>query len=85
MADKGDTNDICEGADWVELFNKNSASAANLAGLVLADDKGHGHEDAFELGQAAYGCPTDIPAGGYLVCCPLLSVVHGRGDTFLFA
>ena len=66
VADKGDDTDICAGEDWIELFNPTANNEA-LTGIVLVDDKGHGHTDRLVLGAA--GCPQILNAGKYMVLC----------------
>ena len=76
VAATGDPADpLCGGEDWIELWNP-SAAATSLTDMVLADDKGHGHEDRLVLGNTTRDptnkkdpCPTSLGAGQYLVFC----------------
>ena len=60
VADKG-AADACSGEEWIELHN-NGDAAAELAGLILHDDKGAADEDALALGGS-------LGAGEYLLLC----------------
>jgi hypothetical protein len=60
VADKGTTG-MCDGNDWVELYNGGNTAVA-IAGYVLYDDKGPTHSGALVFGEG-----VDISAGGYLV------------------
>ena len=66
VADKGNANDACNDADYVELFNPTS-SAISLVNLVISDDNGHGNSDRLVLGAA--GCPQSLPANTYMFFC----------------
>jgi hypothetical protein len=66
VADKGDPDDRCAGADWVELRNPTPGELP-LEGLVLSDDKGPSDADALILGAA--GCPLALSAGELLLLC----------------
>ena len=66
VADKGDPDDRCAGADWVELRNPTPGQLP-LEGLVLSDDKGPSDADALILGAA--GCPLALSAGELLLLC----------------
>ena len=70
VARKGTTG-VCEGHDWLELFN-NSTEPVNLSqGYVLHDDKGVNDLDAFRF-DAYAGKPLE--AQGYLVLCTKLTI-----------
>jgi len=62
VADKGSTG-VCDGEDWVELFNSGSETVS-LAGFVLHDDKGPQDSKAFTFPNSA-----SIAAQGYLTLC----------------
>lgn len=62
VADKGSSG-VCDGEDWLELFNSGSADV-DLAGFVLHDDKGPEDEDAFTFVQAVV-----LTAGEYRLVC----------------
>ncbi|CAB9516775.1 spore coat protein CotH [Seminavis robusta] len=63
IADKGTSRDVCNGKDWIELYNSGDA-AVSLDGYVLHDDKGVVHEEAFSF-------PLDamIESQEYLLLC----------------
>ena len=65
VADKG-AADACDGEEWIELHNA-GVTAAELAGLILHDDKGASDEDALALGGS--GCVASLGAGEYLLLC----------------
>ena len=66
VAATGNNDDICAGADWIELWNP-TEEAASLVGMILVDDKGHGHSDRLALGAA--GCPQTLNADEYVLYC----------------
>ena len=74
VADKG-AADACDGEEWIELHNAGDA-AAELAGLILHDDKGVSDEDALALGGS-------LGAGEYLLLCRKADFEFkiGGGDT----
>lgn len=49
--------------DWIEIYNK-GASAVNIAGMYLSDDKTNPFKHKIPSDNAAL---TTIPAGGYLI------------------
>lgn len=84
IASKGTRNDagICQygtgiaGQDWVELHNVGNESV-DLSTMVLHDDKGIQHENAFTFATLELA-PVMAP-GDYLVICPAFGI--GGADT----
>jgi CotH kinase protein/Lamin Tail Domain len=71
IAAKGTADDVCNGSDWVELYN-NGVDAVDVSGWILHDDKGPEDEEAFTF---PYDDDDDsssnatIAAGEFLVLC----------------
>jgi len=64
IADKG-TSEVCNGEDWVELYNPASATVdLGAEGYVLHDDKGVDSDERF-----AFPGGTEIKAESYLLLC----------------
>jgi len=64
IADKGSDN-VCEGKDWIELFN-DSTDAVALEGYILHDDNYKQDKDGEEF---TFGAGTSLSGGEYLVLC----------------
>ena len=62
IADKG-SDGVCEGADWIELYNPSDKVIA-LDKHMLCDNKGCGDEDAY-----TFPTGTTIGQNQYLVLC----------------
>ncbi|CAE8716957.1 unnamed protein product [Polarella glacialis] len=63
VAAKGSESGECAGEDWVELHNP-EASAVNMSGYVLHDDKGAADTDAFH-----FAADVMIGAGAFMTLC----------------
>jgi hypothetical protein len=74
VADKGSSG-ICEGEDFVELWNA-ASYPVDLTNMSLSDDKGPGDEDAFRFPEGSV-----IPAEGFMLGCKEAS---GGNFTFNF-
>ena len=74
VAYKGSTG-MCDGADWIELFN-NATTNVNLANYTLHDDKGRDDEDA-----KIFGNELSLAAGEYKVLCRKVDFEFGIGSS----
>jgi len=63
---------VCGGEDWIELTNP-TTTTKYLAGLVLHDDKGWDHADAYHFPAMA----TIAPATVTIVCCNTADGIDG--------
>jgi len=74
IADRG-TPEVCNGQDWIELYNAADASV-DLTGWVLHDDNGADHDNSFAFpvpdvdNEANY--TTELLPGSYLLVCTQL-------------
>lgn len=59
----GTSNDICDGENWLELWNT-GGETVSLQSHVLYDDQGLASQDVFR-----FEADTEIPGGAYLVLC----------------
>ena len=80
VSDKG-TSDVCDGSDWVELYNFDLSIAVDLTGFVLHDDGGPMDPDALIFPPS-----TILQPGDFLVVCaggggPELSAQFGIGGS----
>ena len=72
IARKG-SEGICNGEDWLELFNNSTTEAVDLSqGYLLHDDKGMNDLDAFSFD--AFVGREPLPPQGYLVLCTKASL-----------
>jgi len=62
VSDKG-TGSVCEGEDWIEVYNSGTETIS-LEGYLLFDDKGPLDDGAYSFGDSVF-----IPADGYLLLC----------------
>jgi len=62
VSDQG-AQSVCNGEDWVELYNSNT-NEISLEGYLLFDDKG-----PFDSRAYSFGADASIPAEGYLLLC----------------
>lgn len=74
VADKG-SDGVCDGEDWVELWNRGEA-AVDLAGYQLADDKGFGDTDAYTFPEG-----STVAGSGFVVLCGKATFQFGIGGT----
>jgi CotH kinase protein/Lamin Tail Domain len=63
ISDKGTSEDVCEGNDWIELYNNGGADVA-LEAYGLHDDKGFGHAESF-----IFPADSMISSKQYLLLC----------------
>ena len=63
---------VCGGEDWIKLTNP-TAVTKYLAGLVLHDDKGWDHADAYHFSAMA----TIAPGTVTIVCCNSADGIDG--------
>ena len=81
IADKG-SDGVCEGEDWIELFN-DSTDAIALEGYILHDDDYPEKVDK----NFTFGAGTSLSGGAYVVlCCDGDGITHpkfkvGKSDT----
>ena len=76
VADKGSGKDVCDGEDWVELYNY-GAAAVDIGGWHLADEKGVLHSDVYMFQKA----DNVIPGYSFKLLCKETHFQFGIGGT----
>ena len=76
VADKGSGKDVCDGEDWVELYNYGKA-AVDIGGWHLADEKGVLHKDVYIFPKA----DNVIPGYSFKLLCKETHCQFGIGGT----
>lgn len=76
ISDKG-TSTVCDGNDWIELYNSGPDNVVLGDGYFLHDDKGINDENAFKLP------PGTLVVGQYLLLCTKMRLSLSSGSDAL--